>query len=551
MSCRLSILFAFVFAVPVVALGEDASNFSGLKDQELKPLTGAVPSEAKDIKSINLADILAGLRSNQKKDKNLKINKVTVLEDRRTMMRVRIEYETAKTPLKLSAWTIGKNGHADEDIVSPPISLTEPSGEMEITLVHKAVAPERALPYETTALQFGVGSGSTLDTLVGGVGNGPAFLCAKKWQPNPNLVILKPFGLAATSPPSPAGGAYTAKPILTPYILESVTKTSASFTSVQSVIAADARPFQAHRIFKSRAVLDQPWVSGLTVGGGSAAPAGPAAPKGPGTMLVFSPKDFQSSAEPMTDDLPIVFQDAEPASGYYYYKPNRFALSWDNGGYSFKMIYGASGTEGAAKGVTLAARLKAPLSGNDLALIKKLIEESGNKVVALRPFPIGTPPTYNIVGALKSYGITPENVFITGASEQGDEMEVRIVTDALTKETLQTLMSEGLGLAGDVIFDSSKTGGGVDPVKVSIPAPMRFADVLSFGGHPVTRGADNAAPFTNDTPYPVMLEYVNVLKISGTDRIVYNYSAGPIELMPGEKVNVDPSALPAWMDTDP
>ncbi len=535
-----------VFAFGGLAAADDAANFSGLKDKELKPLTGAPPAENKDIKKVSLGDLLGSIRGGGKKDKNLKINRVTVLEDRRTSLRVRFEYETDKKPLKISLWALGDRGKAVEDIKCEPITLTESGGELEATLRLGTRNPENAKPFSTLVLQFGVGSGTTLDALVGGIANGPGFECAKNWEPVPNVIKAKLVGPAPA--PTPVGGGVGV--VLRPSKYVSKAPYLANPGS-----SGDSAPVSSASGGSSVAssVLKKPWMVDSAVKLSSLTPApGAPAPKGPGNMTVFDlTRENGATIKAFVDDLPLVFEDAEPASGYFYYKPNRYALGWSQkSSYDFSIIYGASGGEGAAKGVTLAARLKAHIASSDLAMIKKILQDGGRKVVAIKPFPIGTAPAYTLAEGLKSLGIKPESIQVTGASETGDELEIRVTTDVLTKETIQAQLTSNLGLAGDIVFESSKSGSGAEPVRVAIGAPIRLGDTLSFGSRSFNRQSTRA-PFKNDTPYPVLLECLNLLKVSGSEMSIYQYSLGSVELQPGEQVEVDLWDVPAWIDTDP
>lgn len=518
-----------------MSLAFDAASISGLRGKSLEPIKSSqLSTPTRDIKDLNLNDLIGSLAATKEKNPSLEVKRIEVLEDRHTSLKLRLEYTTRNFPTVVTVAAITGQG-AHPGVEATKLTLNDAQGEVEFVL--RSTQPwstKEATPFETEALSFLSGKTNQMAQLVGSAAlSGQLFGCKKKWVPVPQNIIATAMGIALGAPANPGAPAV---PVIDRRRIEALAKFQAA-TQVINLQAAQGRvdnrwlQMQA----ESAALLNQ---------GTGDKPA----PKGPSTVEVFGIGSFATSIQLGEATIPSIFQDLEPNSGVYYYKPSRFALRWKpSSSYSLKIVYGAAKPDGVAP-VTLAATLSSNVEREDLDAVEGLIKQAGMPFVALRPFPLATVPAYTLASSLASYGIKPESVTIIGANERGDEMEVRIVTDAVTQQTLETILTDGLGLGGEVIFESVAASE-QDRAKVAIPAMLRLGDAQSFGTIRWTRGPDGKMPLKNTTPYPMKLESLNVLWFNGDERKVYSYTLGDVVLAPGDETSIVMGNVPGWMDT--
>jgi hypothetical protein len=527
-------LLGSLFALTIAA-AFDAASVSNLRGKTLEPIkSNQLKAPARELKDLNLNDLIGAFAATPEKNPTVEIKQIEVLEDRHTQLKFRLQYACKFFPTVVTIAAITGQG-AHPGIAAAKITLAEAEGETEVVLkANQPWSTKEALPFETEALSFLSGKTNQAAQLVGSAAlSGQLYGCPKKWVPVPQHIIATPVGLALKAPANPG---QPAVPVLVKKYIDAMVKFQQA-TSILQLQAAQGRvnPEIIRMQQEAAAALSQATATG-------------AAPKGPSPTQVFGISDFSSSLPIAEGTMPAIFQDLEPASGIFYYKPTRFALAWKPAGqYALKVIYGAAKSDGNAP-VTLAATLVSNIDSADLAAIESLIRQSGMPFVALRPFPLATAPAYTLAASLASYGIKPENISIIGANEKGTEMEVRIVTDAVTQETLETILTDGLGLGGELIFEAAAAAG-QERAKVAIPAMLRLADTQSFGTMKWTRGPDGKMPVKNTTPYPMKLEALNVMWFNGAEKVVYSYGLGDVVLAPGDTTNLVLGDVPGWMDS--
>lgn len=513
----------------------DAANVSNLRGKALEPIkSNQLKASPKELKNLNLNDLIGAFAASPEKNPTVQIKAVEVLEDRHTVLKVRLTYEVKHFPTVVTVAAItGQGAHAG--VNSAKVTLNDAQGEVEILL--KSTQPwttKEATPFETEALSFLSGKTNQAAQLVGSAAlSGQLYGCAKKWTPVPQHIIAEAVGLAIKAPNDPG---QPAVPVLIRKRIDAMVK----FQQASNMLALQAAQGRTDPAFIK---MQQEAAAELSKATATGAP-----PKGPSPTQIFSLADFATSVPIAEGAVPAVFQDLEPASGIFYYKPSRYALAWKTSGqYALKVIYGAAKSDGNAP-VTLAATLTSNIEPSDLEAIESVIKQTGVPFVALRPFPLATIPAYTLAASLASYGIKPENITIIGANEKGSEMEVRIVTDAVTQETLETILTDGLGLGGELIFEAAAAEG-QERAKVAIPAMLRLADTQSFGTIRWVRGPDGKMPVTNTTPYPMKLETLNVMWFNGAEKVIYNYNLSDVVLAPGDTTNIIMGGIPGWMDS--
>lgn len=271
--------------------------------------------------------------------------------------------------------------------------------------------------------------------------------------------------------------------------------------------------------------------------------------KGPGASG-FSLYDIASDVNVAPEEIsslhPIIFEDENPQSGFFYYLPRSFHLDWDpQNGYAFKVLYGASIGQNPNT-VYISARLTAGLNAADLGAAEKLAQRyfrgrfPNGKFNGLKPFPIsGIKPEING----EAYNIPKEKLTVTPAADLGGAITLSFTTDPVTTENLKTVLTQGLGLSGTVGLLSA-SGAGEGKLEANVPLSIRFADRASFGAAAFVRDT----PFRNAAPYPIRLKYLHALLEENPPR-VYSYNLGDRTLASGGVAQLDTSQVRPWLES--
>lgn len=271
--------------------------------------------------------------------------------------------------------------------------------------------------------------------------------------------------------------------------------------------------------------------------------------KGPGTGRI-SLGEIASDVNVTPDEIfplhPTIFEDANLLSGFYYYLPRSFHLDWSaEEGYAFRVLYGVS-TEANPNSVYISARLTSGLSPADVTLAGKLVERyhrsryPGRKFGGLKPYPVsGMKPEV----MSEAYNIPKEKLVVSTGTDPAGAINLSLVTDPVTKENLQAVLTQGLGLSGTVSMLSAAAGGGAGTSEVQIPLSLRLGERFSFDNAPFTRGT----AFRNRSPYPVRLKHLHALVEAAPGR-VYSYTLGDATVAPGGSAQIDARDVRPWLD---
>lgn len=242
--------------------------------------------------------------------------------------------------------------------------------------------------------------------------------------------------------------------------------------------------------------------------------------------------------------------DKNRASGIFYYYPRAFHLEWTpDGGHGMRILYGAATGAGASGDVMMAVRLESGLDLSEVQLATELLRaytrrNPSTPFTALRPLPLEKDGLDVSLGsALGQYSVPKEKIAITGLSDVLGEIEVSWITDPVTKENMQLALTQDVGVNGTVEF--TVAGGAL---ATQIPIAIQLADRASYG-----RGRWNRTEgYRNLTPYPERLRYLHALVVDPRTNlpILYSWSLGNTEVPPQARVEWDPAAVPAWIDTE-
>ncbi|MDI6829156.1 MAG: hypothetical protein QME62_11810, partial [Armatimonadota bacterium] len=235
-----------------------------------------------------------------------------------------------------------------------------------------------------------------------------------------------------------------------------------------------------------------------------------------------------------------------PESGYFYYLPRGYYLYWDEDtGYALRMLYGVSTGDSNANVVSIAARLTSGVDSSDISLVRKLLqkycESTSRKFRELKPFPFSN-MAVSLKGDLGQYNIPPERISVTGISDIAGMIDISLTTDPVTKENLQMVLTQGLGISGTVTYQSASSSGS-GSLEVTIPVLIKFTDKHSFGMRQFARGVR----FKNPTLFPAKLKYLNVL-VPEASPVVYSYDLADTILPAGASATIDVQKVPTWLD---
>lgn len=278
--------------------------------------------------------------------------------------------------------------------------------------------------------------------------------------------------------------------------------------------------------------------------------------RGPGTETIDLLSVIHADSEiPVDEILGIrreLYLDLNPESGVLYYVPRDYNLRWTpDDGFGFNMLYAAV-AEGMPGQVMMALRLDSGIQARDNRLIQDLAEayrtriRSDLKVSVVRPLPVTSQhPSVNIADGLGAYfDIAPDDLVATVLSDVLADMEVSWITDEITKENIELVLSHGTGFGGDVTFDLESEPPADPPATISVPARVRLSDPDTFGQLSWQRNGD----WRNRTPYPLRLKRLHALLIDDGTPIIYSWNLGDAEVPPQARVEWDAERVPAWID---
>jgi hypothetical protein len=270
--------------------------------------------------------------------------------------------------------------------------------------------------------------------------------------------------------------------------------------------------------------------------------------KGPGEGLLLSDvvriEQLERFGLEMSDLCRLsleVYEDTNPASGIYYYRPSRYMLRFEPGeGYFLSVDYKAGAESG--KNVLIQARLTPGAGPADLEILRALLRRHtqghGPKPTLLR-----LPATYEAHFDLSAFGVDAVNV--SGVDTDTGEVVINFTTGVETKELLTSTLGNVIGLVGSitlktaVVSDQQTFRGNVD-----IKAEIKMADISS-GPRLVWRASGPAAKLANAFPFPMVMHNLCYLVQEGTtgELRLRGWSLGDTRLEPLDSARLDPAKL--------
>ncbi|MGB3007307.1 MAG: hypothetical protein WBC06_12405 [Chitinophagaceae bacterium] len=254
-----------------------------------------------------------------------------------------------------------------------------------------------------------------------------------------------------------------------------------------------------------------------------------------------------------------VFADKNLNSGIYYILPADFHLKWEpksdpEKGYDFRILYGTQRTAGEETNtdapVRMSAGLTAGISSRERNFVKELLKAVRPDFVDVRYLPLREKPQLTFQSTLGAQYNIPENkITVEGTSDLTGDIKVAWQTDADTKEFIQTALTSREGISASVILKPDDE----EILDQQVPASINLADIRTLGKMSLEPSAWRTQQWRNQTPYPLKLKYIHILKkeISGTKPIIYSWSLNDIIVPSQAQANFESSRIPAWLDVDP
>lgn len=249
-----------------------------------------------------------------------------------------------------------------------------------------------------------------------------------------------------------------------------------------------------------------------------------------------------------------VYRDANIESGYYYFLPSEYNLSWDEhtGKYDFNINYGTA-EAGTRARTTITAILKPALSRKDLRLSKEILkqniknkEEASYGITDLAPMPMAQSPKVDFTN-LSQFGVSEKDISIRVPSDLNDPIFVSFTTDRV--DELMGMFFNDIGLFGDVIIFPDGEG---MPSDIRIPFNLKIDSPKTYGKFELFPNRWRKNTWKNPTDYPVILTHLHILRKEGNNTLnIYSWDLGKTEIPEKAQVNFEnANSIPSFLDRD-
>jgi hypothetical protein len=255
-----------------------------------------------------------------------------------------------------------------------------------------------------------------------------------------------------------------------------------------------------------------------------------------------------------------VFADKNLNSGIYYILPADYHLKWEpksepEKGYDFRILYGAQQAGGAGEQtspeapVRMSASLTAGISTRERNFVKELLKAIRPDFTDLRYLPLRESPQFTFQTTLGSqYNIPESKISVERVTDLSGDIKVAWQTDADTKEFIQTSLTSREGISASVILKPDDE----EILDQQVPASINLADIRTLGKMNLEPGTWRTQQWRNQTPYPLKLKYIHVMKkeIGGTRPIIYSWSLNDVVVPSQAQAKFDNTRIPTWLDAD-
>jgi hypothetical protein len=227
-----------------------------------------------------------------------------------------------------------------------------------------------------------------------------------------------------------------------------------------------------------------------------------------------------------------VYQDKNPASGFFYYLPKNYNLKFnkENGNYSFYVYYLSAGDDARGK-VIITAELTPNISRDDITLAEALLTTQMKQVIKLRPLPLRDTPKVSFGNSLTNFDVANESVTTNVPT---DFLEPIIVSWRMDKrvDDLTGAMMNNIGITGNIEFLPH----GEEEKAIAVPVKLKVNDLQTFGSMEYTQAGALFNGLSNSLDYPILLKQLIVMREKAANEI-------SIETFPLSDYKVEPKTV--------
>lgn len=244
-----------------------------------------------------------------------------------------------------------------------------------------------------------------------------------------------------------------------------------------------------------------------------------------------------------------IFADQNPESGFYYYLPTAYNLSW-----SIEKDYGlfihflkANGQESPKVAVT--AKLRPNLSRSDLQLIEVLLRRElqgtlKGKFKKLVSLPLaGTPQV--LLDQLANFGVDAQDMNLQLPVDLLDPMTISWTMENV--EDLQASLVNQVGLSGNI---KVKPEGDIAEKLLTIN--IKLDDPRTLGHLELEKQDWRKKRWANPTPFPIVLKRLHLLILEGTSQnarpAIYSWKLNDTKVSPRDSVRFFGRRVPTALD---
>lgn len=244
----------------------------------------------------------------------------------------------------------------------------------------------------------------------------------------------------------------------------------------------------------------------------------------------------------------FVYQDGNSASGYYYFLPNEYNLSWDTqtSKYGINVNYGL-GDQNSAGDITVTAILVPDFNKLDWEIAKHLIKKQvpGKKVKELLPIPFSSAPTIEFDN-LHQYDVDENDISMRITNNFTDPIYISFRTNRI--EELMNIFLNDIGLFGNVYYYPAGTN---MPESIPVKFNLKIDSHKTFGNLLLNKGSWRKKKIENKFDFPIVVKYLHALKLTDKGAKIYTWDAGGVEVPEHAQIQFDHSAVAKSIDNDP
>ena len=247
-----------------------------------------------------------------------------------------------------------------------------------------------------------------------------------------------------------------------------------------------------------------------------------------------------------------IYPDVNQKSGYYYYLPSHYGITYDREQKTFSIVNQYNGDD-AKQTNTFAVALHPYFSKETIKIAKELLavqlkgtERAQYGINELVPMSLEKGPEIPIPN-LSVTGLEKEQVGVSISEDM--EQPINILFPSDDTESIIGLLLNRISLDWDIIY-TPKKGEGTLQNPIQRTAQLKIADPLTYGPLEIDPKKWRNSGITNHFLYPLELKNLNILRREKDHTFrVFSWKIKNGELAPGQKTKFR-GVVPDWIDQD-